>query len=269
LRSARLGLAVALLGSVGGPSLPSAAVAGDVPVDLELVLAVDVSASIGRDEQELQRQGYVAAFRSPRVVNAIRSGQLGSIAVTYVEWAETGNEEVIVPWTLLDDAQTAVSFADALAAKPMQRLFGTSIAGALLFSADLFEKNGFTGERKAIDLSANGPNNLGLPVEQARDRVVGKGIVINGLPVMIRTRASAGRHSIAGLDFYFEDCVIGGPGAFVVVINDADEFAEVIERKLVMEVSSLPPLIRVTSVPRPKHMDCLAGEKGVNLLPPR
>jgi Protein of unknown function (DUF1194) len=261
-------LTAVVLATEGGLWSSSAA-GGDMPVDLELVLAVDVSASMTGDEEELQRKGYVAAFRSPRVLNAIRSGPTGRIAVTFVEWADAGKQDVIVPWTLVEDAGSAGRFADALQAKPLQRMFGTSIAGALLFAAALFEKNDFAGERKAIDISGNGPNNLGLPVEQARDTVVDKGVTINGLPVMIRTRWSAGLYSIAGLDFYFDDCVIGGPGAFTVVIREEDEFATAIERKLVLEISSLARTIPVAAVERPHHMDCLAGEKGVNLLPLR
>ncbi len=250
--------------------LPTAAAANDVPVDLELVLAVDISASMTPDEQLLQRQGYIDAFRSPRVLQAVRSGAFGRIAVAYVEWADAGNQTLVVPWTLLEDTESIGRFADALALGPIGRDFSTSISEALLFSRDLFEDNGFAAERKTIDLSANGPNNRGPAVEYARDAVVADGVTINGLPIMTRLRWGGGLYSIAGLDFYFEDCVIGGPGAFVVAVKNLKEFAETIERKLLLEIAARPDhvIVQIAEVRRPKQMDCMAGEKnGGRLLP--
>jgi hypothetical protein len=250
--------------------LPVATSANDLPVDLELVLAVDISASMSPDEQKLQRKGYIDAFRSQRVLQAVRSGAFGRIAVAYVEWADAGNQNIVVPWMLLDDADSIRRFADALALVPIGRDFRTSISEALLFSRDLFEGNGFSGERKAIDLSANGPNNRGPAVETARDMVVADGVTINGLPIMTRLRWGGGLYSIAGLDFYFEDCVIGGPGAFVVAVRNLKEFAATIERKLILEIAALPnqSVMLIAEVSRPKKMDCMAGERSSGHLLP-
>lgn len=245
------------------------AAASDLPVDLELILAIDVSASITEDEQELQREGYASALRSPRVLNAIRSGAYGRIALAYVEWADPKQQEIVVPWMIIEDPATAESVATRLATTPVKRFFGTSISQALLFSAGLFDDNGFAGERRAIDISGNGPNNLGLPVEAARDLLVTQGITINGLPIMIRTRWSAGLYSIAGLDWYFDDCVVGGPGAFTVAVKNEGEFAAAIERKLVLEISARSSLVvLIADERRPHRMDCMAGEKNSGRLLP-
>jgi len=247
-------------------SVPFAASAKELPVDLELVLAVDISASISPDEQQLQRQGYVDAFRSSRVLKAVRSGAFGSIAVAYVEWAHAGYQKLVLPWAVINSAESAGRFADALARAPISQSFGASISAALLFSRDLFEDNGYAGERRAIDLSANGANNKGMPVRAARNTVVADGVTINGLPIMIHLS-----NNIIGLDFYFEDCVIGGPGAFEVPVKDPGEFAATIERKLVLEISSrLDHLIMpiAADVERPLRMDCMAGEKFLGRLLP-
>jgi hypothetical protein len=254
---------------VSAPWLVPAA-AAEIPVDLELVLAVDVSASMTPDEQKLQRQGYIAAFRSERVVDAIRSGAFGRIAVTKLEWANEDRQSVVVPWTLVEGEAGARTFAERLSAVPVGRDFSTSISQALLYARGLFEANGFAGERRAIDLSANGPNNRGAPVETARDTLVADGIIINGLPIMIRLRWGGGLYSIAGLDFYFEDCVIGGPGAFVMPVRHVREFAAIIERKLILEIAGRldERVMPIAEVRRPDRMDCLAGEKnGGSLLP--
>ena len=247
-------------------SVPFAASAKDLPVDVELVLAVDISGSISPDEAQLQRQGYIAAFRSSRVLKAVRSGALGSIAVAYVEWAHAGYQKLVLPWTVIYSAESAGGFADALARAPISQSFGTSMSAALLFSLDLFEDNGYAGERRAIDLSANGANNKGLPVRTARNTVITDGVTINGLPIMIHLS-----NNIIGLDFYFEDCVIGAPGAFEVPVKDPGEFAATIERKLVLEISShLDRLIMpiAAEVKRPLRMDCMAGEKSLGRLLP-
>ena len=250
--------------------LAVAATADDLPVDLELVLAVDTSASMTPDEQQLQRQGYVDALRSERVLQAVRTGAFGRIAIAYVEWADTGAQNVVMPWTLLDTAASLSGFADRLAMLPIGRDFNTSLSQALLFSRGLFDGNGFRGERKVIDISANGPNNRGPRVEAARDIVLAEGITINGLPIMTRLRWGGGLYSIAGLDFYFDDCVIGGPGAFVMAVRNVREFAATIERKLILEIARRPDLLvlPIAEIRRPPKMDCMAGEKsGGRLLP--
>jgi hypothetical protein len=240
-------------------------------VDLELVLAVDVSASISASEQRLQRLGYVEAFRSSEVIKAMSEGASGRIAVAYVEWAGPAVQSLALGWTVLDGEATARAFAARLESLPLRREFDTSIAGALAFSAALFTASPFFSERRIIDISANGPNNTGPPVAPARDAVIASGITINGLPIMTKIYWSGGLYSIEGLDFYFEDCVIGGPGAFVVAVRRSDEFKEAIRRKLMLEIADRGvPLVAAAARLRPPHMDCLAGEHNSGrLLPAR
>ncbi len=236
--------------------------AGPVAVDLELVLAVDVSRSMDADELALQRQGYAGAFRHPEVIQAIASGALGRIAVTYVEWAGPSFQVVTVPWTLIAGRADAEAFAARVAAAPLQRQSGTSISGSLVFAAQQFDLSGFTGERRTIDVSGDGPNNMGLPVEMMRDRVVGEGITINGLPIMLKASYAFGPFNIANLDVYYEDCVIGGPGAFMITVDDPARFEIAIRRKLLLEIAGLPPRIMPAAAPlKAPRIDCLIGEK--------
>ncbi len=237
--------------------------ANETEVDLELVLAVDVSRSMDIDEQLLQRDGYVSAIQHPDVISAIKQGLIGRIAVTYIEWAGHGLQKVTIPWTLIDDADSAVDFADRLEKAPIIRWRKTGISGAILFSGELFEKNNFRGLRRVIDISGDGPNNSGIPVYEARDRVVGKGITINGLPLQLKLNQWSGFFDIAKLDIYYEDCVIGGPGAFWIAVKDTKEFANAIRRKLLLEISQIQPakIIRVQGWRRTPRIDCLIGEK--------
>jgi hypothetical protein len=229
-------------------------------VDLELVLAVDVSRSMDMDELHVQRDGYVGAFRHPDVLEAIRSGPLGRIAVTYVEWAGPERQVTVVPWTLIDGEEAALALAARLAANPPGRQTGTSISGGLLFAAAAFAANDFTSARQVIDVSGDGPNNRGLPVEPIRSSVTGSGITINGLPLMIKV--AFGPYSIENLDVYYEDCVIGGPGAFIIPVHDMSQLAVAILRKLVLEIAGLPPrIMKASEAPRPSRIDCLIGEK--------
>ena len=185
-----------------------------VPVDLELVLAVDVSLSMDPDEQRLQRDGYVEALKDPDVIAAIRANALGRIGVVYLEWAGSGIHKVTVPWSVIDGAATAATFADRLAQAPIMRAQRTSITGALKVAEGLFDTSGFKGKRRVIDVSGDGPNNDGTPVTATRDALVAKGITINGLPIMIK--APTGWFDLANLDHYYEECVIGG---FAVVLD--------------------------------------------------
>jgi len=241
---------------------PSLAEAQADRVDLELVLAVDVSRSMDFEEQELQRDGYVAAFRHPEVLAAIASGPLGRIAVTYVEWAGPEIQTVLVPWTVLASSEDAFAFADRIATAEVLRERGTSISGSLEFAASLFAGSGVSGFRRTIDVSGDGPNNMGLPVARVRDDVLAAGITINGLPIMLRPGVAFGAFNIVDLDIYYEDCVIGGPGAFIVTVDDAAQFPSAIRRKLVLEIAGVEPkpaLIRAAATaPR---IDCLIGEK--------
>jgi hypothetical protein len=235
-----------------------------VEVDLELVLAVDISRSMDYDEQQLQRDGYVEALRHPEVMAAIQSGAIGRIAVTYVEWAGPFHQAMVVPWTIVSSPPEAESFAAQVAAAPLVRERGTSISQGLDFAAGLFAHSGAQGMRRAIDVSGDGPNNMGLPVAPMRDRIVAEGITINGLPIMLKSSYAFGPYNIPNLDVYYEDCVIGGPGAFMITVDDPARFAIAIRRKLVLEIAGTVPEPRVmkaaTVTPAPR-IDCLIGEK--------
>lgn len=237
-----------------------------VPVDLRLVLAVDVSRSMNADEQYLQRIGYVEAFRNPIVIEAIQRGPLGRIAVTYVEWA--GDQHVVVPWTLLDGRRASEAFAKRLLEAPIRVARRTSISEALVYAASLFDDPAFRGQRRVIDISGDGPNNLGRGVLVARNQVISKGITINGLPILARSDSLAGFFDVANLDLYYEDCVIGGPGAFIVPVLETGGFAAAILRKIILEIAGLapPPTRRARVIPaqfsrQPGGFDCLIGEK--------
>ncbi len=207
------------------------------PVDLELALAVDVSGSIDHVEAILQREGYIAAFRHPDVIRAIEHGMLGRIAVGYYEWAGYGHMRVIAGWTEISDAKTANAFADMLTVNPPQTAYRTAIAAAIDFAAGWFDGNGFEGTRRVVDISGDGPNNWGGLVVHARDRAVARGVTINGLPIVNERPSISGRRQIPNLDLYYRDCVIGGPGAFIVVANTFDEFAVAVRKKLIIEIA--------------------------------
>ena len=230
-------------------------------VDVELVLAVDISYSMDADELALQREGYVKALTSAEFLNALRQGIHGKVAVTYFEWAGAGEQRVIVPWRVVEGPESAGSVASEIMAAPIRRAARTSISGALLFGAALFETSGQRGVRRVIDVSGDGANNSGPLVTIARDEVLSKGITINGLPVMLK-RPSYSTMDIELLDEYYEDCVIGGPAAFVVPVKDRDKFVEAIRTKLVLEIATLTPQTRVikaaASNPR---VPCTIGER--------
>jgi hypothetical protein len=243
---------------------PVPAAAQGIDVDLELVLAVDVSRSMDFEEQRLQRDGYVAAFKHPEVIQAIQSGSTGRIAVTYVEWAGPAYQSVIVPWTVLASEADAHAFAGKLGQGEMMRERGTSISSSLFFTSQLFEGSGVNAARQAIDVSGDGPNNMGPPVVPMRDRVVAQGITINGLPILLRPGGGFGPYGIADLDIYYEDCVIGGPGAFMITVTDVEQFPEAIRRKLVLEIAGAmpePKLIPAAAFAPQPRIDCLIGEK--------
>jgi Protein of unknown function (DUF1194) len=251
-------LAASLAGLTFATLLPGDAHA-QTPVDVELVLAVDVSQSMDRGEHELQRQGYVAALQHPQVLSAIRAGIYGRVAIAYVEWGAT--QIVMTPWALIDGAATARGFAEALAAEPIRTIHGTSISGALSFAASLFKANGYDGFRRVIDVSGDGPNSAGAPVVPARDAALGQGLIINGLPIMLRQPANT-FYSIPDLDIYYADCVIGGPGSFVLPVDDAGQLADAIRQKLVLEIAGAPlHLTPAALTGRTPRIDCLIGEK--------
>jgi hypothetical protein len=249
----------ALIAACWMASLPSARSA-DMPVDLELILAVDVSRSMDTDEQKLQRDGYVAAIRHSEIIAAIGQGLHGKIALSYIEWAGIDTQFTVVDWRVIDGAAAAESFAAGLAAAPIQRFHGTSIGSSIAYAAPQFDNNGYGGLRRVIDVSGDGPNNMGIPVEIAREPVIRSGVTINGLPIIIKP--PGGFASISNLDAYYEDCVIGGPGAFLIVVRSADQFATAIRRKLVLEIVGREPrAIPAAATAQQRRTDCLIGEK--------
>lgn len=236
-------------------------------VDLELVLAVDVSMSMDLDEQRLQRDGYVAAFRDPKLLSAIKDGPNGRIAVTYLEWSGSHSQALIVPWRIIASAEDAKAFADGLAARQISRSFFTSISSAVEVGHKLFSNSPVRGLRRVIDVSGDGPNNAGGPVEAARDRVIADGTVINGLAIQLADRSGAYSYfDLPDLDLYYRDCVVGGPGAFVLSIRSKREFASAIRKKLLLEIAGQVPeprarMWRAQAQANPKKYDCLIGEK--------
>ena len=216
-------------------------------VDTELVLAVDVSYSMDPDEQALQREGYVQALMSREFMQALKLGANGRVAVTYFEWANVGDQKILLPWRLIDGPETADAVAAELAAAPYRRASRTSISGGLMFGQSLFAASGYQGLRKVIDVSGDGANNNGPPVTLVRDDVLAKGTTINGLPIMLK-KPNLMTMDIEDLDIYYEDCVIGGPGAFVIPIKEREKFTEAIRTKLVQEVAGLTPAPRAVPV---------------------
>lgn len=230
-------------------------------VDIELVLAVDISYSMDPDELALQREGYSRALTSPEFLNALKQGIHGKIAVTYFEWAGAQDQKVVVPWRVVEGPESAGSVANEISQAPLRRAARTSISGALLFGMNLFESSGQRGIRRVIDISGDGANNSGSLVVIARDEVLSHGITINGLPVMLK-RPSYSTMDIEQLDEYYEDCVIGGPAAFVVPVKDREKFVEAIRTKLVLEIASLTPETKVmkASAANPR-VPCTIGER--------
>jgi hypothetical protein len=241
---------------------PQLADAKDLPsVDVELVLAVDVSYSMDMDELAIQREGYAQAIVSKEFLQALKTGPNGKISVTYFEWAASSDQKIIIPWRVIDGPESADAVAAEIMKTPIRRASRTSISGAINFAMPLFVENPHRGLRRVIDISGDGPNNNGAPVTGARDAAIEKGITINGLPIMVK-EPSYSTMDIDNLDFYYEDCVIGGPGAFVVTIKDREKFKEAIRTKLVLEVASLQPERRVIPVAEKEpRVSCMIGEK--------
>jgi len=274
------GVALALI-CAGAPTLPSPASGGGIKgggftaplsrsadtspsamaVDVEVVLAVDVSYSMDPDEQALQREGYIAAITSREFMQALRSGMNGRISITYFEWAGPFDQKIIVPWRLIDGPEAADAVANEIARAPYRRASRTSISGALGFAKPLFDGSGFHGVRRVIDVSGDGANNSGTLVTMARDDVLSAGITINGLPIMLK-RPNSFTMDIDNLDIYYEDCVIGGPGAFVIPIREREQFKEATRTKLVLEIAgrALERLV-VRAQARAPRISCTIGEQ--------
>lgn len=247
----------------------SGAAFANEPVDVELVLAVDVSLSMSPDELVIQRDGYAAALTDRAVLDAIAAGAHGRIAVVYVEWAGTSMQQVVVPWSVIATHEDAKAFVSRMTATPPRSARRTSISAALAFAGSLFQESGYRGMKRVIDISGDGPNNQGDKVDETRDRIAASGITINGLPLMTNSGYSSG-YDITDLDSYYSDCVIAGPGAFMIPVNGWSQFPEAIRRKLVLELADaghplraameaqMPPVILAGDGPK---TDCQIGEK--------
>ncbi len=228
-------------------------------VDLELVLAVDVSMSMDADEINLERRGYIEAFRSPQTVAAILQSGEGRIAVTYMEWASENHIRFAVPWQLIDDEASALRFADEIEAIVPTRVDRTSISNALMVAGRAFGDNRWEGARKVIDLSGDGPNNDGNPLPGARDELVAQGVTINGLAVMVKPGSQS--LGIDNLDEYYTQCATGGSGAFVLAVRDWSQFPAALRLKLHLEITGAQPPLRPIPAAATTPVDCQIGEK--------
>jgi len=211
-------------------------------VDVLLLLAVDVSRSVDEEEARLQREGYAAALRNPAVHEAIAGGLQGAIGLAYLEWSGPEQQRLVLPWTRVAGAADATGAADRLGAEPLTSGTWTSIAAALGVARSLIGAAPFAAGRRVVDISGDGANNAGGPIEDARRALLDEGVVINGLPVM-KDGGDAGSGLAPGirLDQYYRDEVAGGFGAFVLPVADFQGFAPAIRRKLVLEIAGADP----------------------------
>ncbi len=241
-------------------------------VDLKLVLAVDISMSMDPDEQRLQREGYVQAFRDTFVQKAIGSGARGRIAVTYFEWAGPQIQNVLMPWRVIDSPESAETFAAELFAQPYTRRSRTSISAALLFARTLLRTPDFRSARQVIDISGDGVNNSGPLMSVTRPQILAEGIVINGLPVLVKTTQYWSAWDAPHLDVYYANCVIGGDGSFIIPIYVEADFATATRQKLLREIAAVNPpprLVRVQSEPKPNGAaHCAEVERRIENRPP-
>jgi hypothetical protein len=225
-----------LLAAGGALVMPWPARAQEGAVDLQLVLAVDVSRSIDDEEARLQREGYQTAMTDPRVLAAITGGMLGAIAVAYVEWASYGYQQLVMAWTRIGNPADAAAWSARLAQSPRRSVSWTSISGALAFSRRVLADCPFEGTRRVIDVSGDGVNNNGPAPERERDRLLDEGVTINGLPI-VNDRPNFGVMPGVDLETHYRTSVIGGPGAFLIVAQDFTAFSDAIRHKLVQEIA--------------------------------
>lgn len=249
-------------------SAPAAEAQTRTKVDVELMLAVDVSYSMSSNEREIQRRGYATALRDPEIAKAITSGYYKKVAIAYVEWSGSFEQRVIVPWTLIETPDDLSALATRLSSEYLPILRRTSISGVLDFAPASFENNAFDGRRRVIDVSGDGPNNMGRPVTAARDDLVAQGFAINGLPLMTEEGYGAFFH-LEDLDQYYAHCVIGGPFAFSIPVRSWEEFPDAVRRKLVLELAGgepspdadLPVVKASWRGATEGGYDCMIGEK--------
>ncbi len=233
-------LVLAVLAAIAAAAVPARA----DNVDLLLILAADVSRSIDDVEFNLQRRGYAAALSNPVVLAAIASGPNRSIAICFIEWSDTLDQKVVVDWTTIRDGEDAAAAGATMLAAPRSFASRTSISGAIYFSLGQFSSSAPDATRRIIDISGDGTSNAGPPVTEARDQAVAKGITINGLAIInTQTRPGFTMHTQppGGLPNYYKENVIGGPGAFLLVVENFESFADAITRKLVNEISGIEP----------------------------
>ena len=249
----RLALFSALFAAALVPSLAatSRAQAAPLPVDLELILAVDVSGSVDAIEARLQREGYISAMTSETVMKAIKSGPFRRIALAYVEWASEQYQQTVMPWTLIESLEDSQNFMSKVADSPYVAIRWTSISAAIDYSVKLFAESPFEGTRRVLDISGDGKNNHGRDVALARAEAIAAGITINGLPIL---NSRSGAYDLGGprgwpsdpdLDSYFQTRVIGGPGAFMIAAESFDTFSEAVKSKLMREIAGIPPHIQI------------------------
>ncbi len=232
-----MGIVVSVFAGLG----VAAAVRADVPerVDLELVLAIDVSGSIDPEEAALQRDGYLKALVHPRVLEAITGGERKTIAITYIEWAGYNYQRTVVEWSAVSDRISAEAFHAKLAAQPLTTERWTSISGAIEYALKRFAVSPYRGSRRVLDISGDGRNNNGRDLAEARAEALAQGIIINGLPIVNDRPTRWGTPPERDLDIYYRDQVIGGPGSFYIVADGFEAFAAAIRAKLVREISGV------------------------------
>jgi Protein of unknown function (DUF1194) len=237
-------------------------------VDLELVITTDVSYSVDDNEARMQREGAVTAFRSPEVIEAIRSGSLGKIAVAYIDFSNANASRVVVDWQVVHDKASSEAFADAIAIARKTDGVQTSISSGIAQAARMIEENDYEGVKKVIDVSGDGPNNEGRRVDQIRDEVIAKGMIINGLPIV--TEADKfDVYYLPDLDKYYAGCVIGGQGAFYQVANGFADLARALRRKLVLEISDAgkpdPNVVKVAANQQRSSGQRVVYERGCDI----
>jgi hypothetical protein len=227
---------LAIWGIAAVLTLARPALAASLPVDVSLVLAVDVSLSMAEDEAKFQRHGYSAALRDSRVIDSIRSGTYGRIAVTYIEWSATTDQRILVGWRVISDEASADAFADELDKAPFKTGTTTSISAGIDFAVRQIKSSPYAPIRQVIDVSGDGYSDYGRPIRESRDAAVAAGVIINGLPVM-NPRPAWRESAPPDLNQYYADNVIGGPGSFFIVVKDIHDFDEAVLRKLILEIA--------------------------------
>lgn len=255
------GIVAVAAAAVAGAASLAPPVPGAASVDLALILAVDVSRSMNIDEQSAQRNGYVSAFRSQEIFESIAGGPRGRIAVAYVEWSGPGYQRTMVPWRVIASPMDAEALASEIAGLPLAPRAGTSLSGVLAFAGAVFSASSVASERRVVDVSGDGPNNGGMPVQPARQALLAGGATINGLAISLPRHGRADLTDSFGEGYiaaYYKQCLIGGPGSFVIEVDAETGFEEAIRKKLLLEIAGLQPqLVRAEyKAPNSQGIDC-------------